>query len=122
MSTNDPLQALLQPQSLESTLFPATSRYHGVATATLEKGGEEVVYLKRRWVPAPEELDEIQQHTVAQGDRLDLLANHYLGDPELFWRLCDGNRALAPQELTETTGRKLRVTLPEGVPGAGQLR
>lgn len=118
--TNDPLQALLRPQSLEANLFPPTSRYHGIATTTLEKDGEEVVYLTRRWVPAPEDLDEIQRHSVQQGDRLDLLAYHYLGDPELFWRLCDANRALAPQELTEEAGRTLRITMPEGVPGIGK--
>ena len=41
----------------------------------------------------------------------------YLGDPEQFWRLCDANRALRPQELTDTIGKKLRITLPEGIPG-----
>ena len=42
----------------------------------------------------------------------------YLGDPEQFWRVCDANRAMRPDELTETIGRRLRITLPEGIPGA----
>jgi gamma-glutamyltranspeptidase/glutathione hydrolase len=42
----------------------------------------------------------------------------YLGDPEQFWRLCDANAAMHPEELTDAIGRTLRITLPEGIPGA----
>lgn len=59
-----------------------------------------------------------RRRTSPRGDRLDNLAAQYLGDPELFWRLCDANSALHPEELTERVGRRLRVTLPEGIPGA----
>ena len=38
-------------------------------------------------------------------------------DPEQFWRLCDANAAMRPDELTESVGRRLRITLPEGIPG-----
>ena len=56
--------------------------------------------------------------TVVAGDRLDNLAAHYIGDPEQFWRICDANNALRPHELTQRVGRRLRITLPEGIPGA----
>ena len=59
----------------------------------------------------------LQEHTVSQGDRLDNLAAQYLGDPEQFWRLCDANAAMHPEELTQDIGRPLRITLPEGIPG-----
>ncbi|MGH7229842.1 MAG: LysM domain-containing protein, partial [Nitrospiraceae bacterium] len=42
----------------------------------------------------------------------------YVGDPEQFWRLCDANAAMRPEELTGIIGRVLRITLPEGIPGA----
>jgi hypothetical protein len=114
----DPLQALLQAGALKTTLFPPTSRYHGIDTATLEAAdGKTTVYLRRRFVPPPERFALLQEHTVTQGDRLDNLAALYLGDPEQFWRLCDANGALRPDELTETVGRRLRITLPEGIPG-----
>jgi hypothetical protein len=35
----------------------------------------------------------------------------------LFWRICDANRAMRPGALTETIGSRLRITLPEGIPG-----
>ena len=37
--------------------------------------------------------------------------------PRQFWRVCDANAAMRPDELTETIGRRLRITLPEGIPG-----
>jgi hypothetical protein len=112
----DPLQALLRP--IPAPLFPPSSRYHTVATATLVgPDGRAVVYLRGRFAPPPDSLALVGEYAVAQGDRLDLLAARYLGDPELFWRLCDANAALRPDELTEEIGRVLRITLPEGVPG-----
>lgn len=116
---NDPLQQLLAPAALKATLYPIKSRYHGIDTATLQgPGGRTIAYLKRRVVPQPERLALLQEHTVIQGDRLDNIAARYVGDPEQFWRICDANRAIRPEELTETVGRKLRITLPEGIPGA----
>ncbi|GAP66340.1 hypothetical protein MBSD_n1647 [Mizugakiibacter sediminis] len=100
-------------------IFPPTSRYALTPTGTfLRADGTPVAYLKRRFVPAPEAFALLQWHTVLQGERLDNIAAQYLGDPEQFWRLCDANRALRPEELTETVGRRLRITLPEGIPGA----
>ena len=116
---NDPVQALFQARALKTTLFPPTSRYHGIDTATWTTAdGRTVVYLRRRFVPPPERFALLQEHTVSQGDRLDNLAAQYLGDPEQFWRLCDANAAMHPEELTDTVGRTLRITLPEGLPGA----
>ena len=98
--------------------FPPTSRYALTPTTTFVRAdGTMVTCLKRRFVPAPENLALLQWHQVVQGERLDNIAAKYLGDPEQFWRLCDANRALRPQELTETIGKKLRITLPEGIPG-----
>lgn len=115
----DPLQALLQAGALKATSFPATSRYHGIETAKMTtREGKTIAYLRRRFVPPPERFDLLQEHTVTQGERLDNLAAKYLGDPEQFWRIADANNAMRPEELIETIGRKLRITLPESVPGA----
>ncbi len=114
----DPLAAMLQAGSLKNTLFPGTSRYHGIETKTLEKtDGEKVIYLKRRFVPQPERFDLLQEHVVTEGERLDNITAHYLTDSEQFWQICDANRAMRPEEMTEKIGRRLRITLPEGIPG-----
>ncbi|MCK4791232.1 MAG: hypothetical protein KAV87_46295 [Desulfobacteraceae bacterium] len=100
-----------------SLLFPPTSRYHNIETATLETAdGKEIVYLKRRFVPGPDRFTMLQEHSVVEGDRLDNITALYLGDPLQFWRVCDANNAMYPPDLTAEIGRRLRITLPEGIP------
>ncbi|MCD4790093.1 MAG: LysM peptidoglycan-binding domain-containing protein [Bacteroidales bacterium] len=114
----DPLQSILQQQGLSATAFPLTSRYYGIETVTMEKeNGETIIFLSRRFVPQSDRFSLLQEHTVTQGDRLDNITNRYLGDPEQFWQLCDANNVLHPEELTESIGSKIRITLPEGIPG-----
>ena len=99
-------------------MFPMNSRYHETKKITLTTpDGDTIVYLQRRFVPDPDRLAEVQEHEVVEGDRLDNITAHYLEDPELFWRLADANGAMIPDELTETVGRRLRITLSEGIPG-----
>ncbi|HEY4677151.1 MAG TPA: LysM domain-containing protein [Candidatus Angelobacter sp.] len=99
-------------------MFAANSRYLNVTTVEYESPtGKKYVYLRRRFLPQPESFVLLQQHVVTGGERLDNVAAQFLGDPELFWRLCDANGAMQPEELTRTVGRRLRITLPEGIPG-----
>jgi len=98
--------------------FSPTSRYYGFETLKIRlPNGAKVVYLKRRFLPQPENFALLEEHTVTEGERLDNITAKHLGDPEQFWRVADANRALRPEELTETVGRRIRITLPEGIPG-----
>jgi hypothetical protein len=98
--------------------FPPTSRYFGIETATIEtRDRRTYIYLRRRFVPPPERFAPLAEHVVAQRDRLDNITARYLTDPEQFWRVCDANRAMRPDDLTTEIGRRLRITLPEGIPG-----
>jgi hypothetical protein len=115
---SDPMKSFLQSVSLETAPFDPTSRYHGLETASWRRpDGVEVRYVTRRFLPPPENLATLREHVVSGGDRLDNLAARYLGDPEQYWRLCDANRVLNPDELTQTVGARLRIALPEGIPG-----
>jgi hypothetical protein len=115
----NPNQPFPTPASLEANLFPDTSRYYGTKVQVLHRpDGRAIAYLARRMLPPEESLVEFRTHTVVEGDRLDLLANQHLGDELQFWRICDANSAMDPEELTATLGRQLRITLPEGVSGA----
>ncbi|SRR5216683_6213199 len=100
-------------------MFTPTSRYANIEIAEFDLGqGLTVNYLRRRFVPQPDRFVLLQEHVVVGGDRLDNIAARYLGDPEQFWRIADANGAMRPDELTETPGRRLRITLPEGIAGA----
>jgi hypothetical protein len=94
-------------------MFARGSRYeHVPEDVHVDPSGREIPYkLLRLLPPAPA---TVQTHLVVDGDRLDLLAHRYLGDPELFWRICDANGALRPEELTREVGRRLGI--PIGVP------
>jgi hypothetical protein len=111
IDTNQALQAVLLAGQSKVTAFPPTSRYYGIDTATVQiADGRTVIYLRRRFIPSPDKFALLQLHIVTQGERLDNIT------AEQFWRVCDANRAMRPEELTETVGREIRITLPEGIP------
>lgn len=116
----DPVQAFLQNNALTPPAFAATSRCYGIPTSRLiQADGRTVVYVQRRFLPAPENFAVLQVVAIAAGDRLDNLAARYLGDPLQSWRLCDANGAMQPEALVAEVGSTLVITLPEGVPGVG---
>ena len=115
---SDPIQNLLGQGAVKTNPFPPNSRYQSTRTGTwTSPTGRTIVYLRRRCVPSPARFATLQEHTVAQGDRLDNLSAQFIGDPELFWQLCDANGAMQPEDLTSVPGRAIRITLPEGMPG-----
>ena len=120
-----PLQALIQMGMVPTVTFPADSRYYATGTLTyVTPAGGTITYLARRIVPQPgaPNFATIATHSVRQGDRLDLIAAKYLGDPLIFWLICDANGAIEPAELVATLGRVLNITTPQGVPGAPNAR
>lgn len=97
-------------------MFAPGSRYQAlpVARHTVSRPDgtvHEVRYVLRRFLPRVEDHTTLVEHTVAAGERLDILAARYVGDPTQFWRLCDASGALRPQEL-EVVGRVVVVAMP----------
>jgi hypothetical protein len=114
------LESILLAGALDVRSFPANSRYHTIGTLELPlPDGDTAVYLKRRFVPAPETMTPIRVHRVVGGDRLDKLAAGFFGDPELFWQICDANRAMQPQDLTAVVGEEITIALSTGLAGGG---
>jgi hypothetical protein len=90
-------------------MFAPTSRYAQVATAIYtDRDGVQHPYVLLRRFPAA--APTRQQHKIAGGERLDLLAFRFFGDPEQFWRLCDANTELRPEDL-ELPGTSIRIPL-----------
>jgi len=116
-----PLLALMQLGVVPTVSFPTDSRYYASPTLTYTTpDGQMITYLARRIVPQPgsPNFATIATHTVLQGDRLDLIAAKYLGDPLMYWLICDANGAIDPEKLVETQGSVLNITTPQGIPGA----
>ncbi len=117
---NYPLQALIQMGVVPPVTFPTDSRYYGTTILQYAAaGGQSIPYLARRIVPQPGAANyaTIAQYSVRQGDRLDLITPTYLGDPLVFWIICDANGAIRPYDLVATPGKVLAITSPQGVPG-----
>jgi hypothetical protein len=115
---SDPTSGIFQ-NVVKLRPFPPASRYFEIETATwATRDGKPIVYIRRRFLPAADRFELLVEHSVVQGDRLDNVTANYLGDPEQFWRVCDANNAMQPDELTATIGGTIRITLPEGIPGA----
>jgi hypothetical protein len=96
--------------------YPRSSRYHDVEVGIHRlPDGTEVRYAKRRLLP-PLDVQETQEHVVGSGERPDLLAQQYFGDPSQWWRIADANPALDPRELTDQggVGRVIDIPAPGG--------
>jgi len=94
-----------------------SSRYYGDAIEThTMPDGKDVVYLQRRIIPQPDVYTALRDYVVVEGDRLDNLAAKFLGDPLLFWMICDANGATDPDELTAQVGQTIRIPIASAVP------
>jgi len=97
-------------------MITPTSRYAAVDTATLIENvdGEprSIRYFRRRFVPSTTGLVSLVKHPVKQGDRVDNVATLYLNDSLQFWRICDANNVLDPDELVQTAGKLINIVLP----------
>ncbi len=95
-------------------MFEFTSRYAGLETVWRETpDGRTIAYKRRRFLPPGQEMPLLVEITVSEGQRLDQITHQTLGDPEQYWRLCDANDAMHPEELVARAGEKLRVPIPQ---------
>jgi nucleoid-associated protein YgaU len=80
-------------------MFFKGSRYEKVDDEELtDSKGREIRYKKIRFIP---ETKPQKAHIVSQGERLDHIAYRHYRDPERFWRICDANDAMWPDDLLE---------------------
>lgn len=77
-------------------IFPG-SRYEKTGTTIIHRPDGTQVHVLRTPLPRPAFVRGY--HRRMDGQRLDLIANHFLNDPNGFWRLCDANNAMVPDAL-----------------------
>ena len=89
--------------------FPG-SRYASMPTDALTRPDGSTVRAVR--IPLPGPAVVLGYLRRGPGQRLDLIAAHYLTDATAFWRLCDANNEVVPDALAN---RDL-VGIPLGAP------
>jgi hypothetical protein len=87
-------------------VFDPKSRYVKYAETyhAIDRKGRQVLALTPAVVPPQREIGE---HLKKDHQRLDHLANFYLGDPCGFWRIAEINDALVPDALAERATVKI---------------
>ena len=94
-------------------MFDPSSRYHNVATARhIAADGTAHEYKRRRFLPLTPPATPPHPVVLQGHDRLDLLAARLLGNPLLFWRLCDANTAMDPFELAGSAQAGTTLLVP----------
>jgi hypothetical protein len=78
-------------------MFSPGSRYAGLAQYQLNLPGGITVSCTRLHLVEQRALQGF--HRRLQGQRLDLVAAHFLSDATTFWRLCDASGTAAPDAL-----------------------
>ncbi len=92
-------------------MFFKGSRYEKVPEGKVTGAdGREIRYKTTRFIL---DVVAVVGHRVLQHERLDHIAWQHFRDPERFWRICDANRALWPDDLLEE-GAILRIPPSEG--------
>jgi hypothetical protein len=95
-------------------MFTSTSRYANLETATYQTvDGRMIAYMRRRFIPVFQGT-VLLEHEIKQRDRPDTITAKHLGDPEQFWRICDANAVMKPEDLTAENGRRVIIPLPAG--------
>lgn len=93
-------------------MFFKGSRYEGVAELEATTPEGRVVRYKRLRIAT--EPPQERAYRTTQEERPDLLAWKAYRDPERFWRVCDANRVMWPDDLVEEPGKILRIPPSEG--------
>jgi hypothetical protein len=78
-------------------MFFSGSRYQKQATYSITRTDGTTVTAVR--LPLPSNPPLVGYYKRQQGQRLDLIANYYLGDATASWQICDGNNAIVPDAL-----------------------
>jgi hypothetical protein len=78
-------------------MISQNSRYAKMANYTVKKPDGTMVTATR--LPLPVLRPLLGFHRRHDGQRLDLIASHYLNDATAFWQLCDADNAMFPDSL-----------------------
>src|SRR5665213_3001041 len=118
---NNAIQSLVLAAAGNGGPANPNSRYYGATVESLLlPNGTMVQYLQRRIIPNAGIYTSLQNYTVFDGDRIDNLAAKYLGDPTLYWLICDANTSMDPDALAAQPGSSIQIPLGAGIPAGAR--
>lgn len=90
------------------SVFDGKSRYvkYSSVARAIDRRGRDVNWVLPAAIPQQRVLGD---HRRKQGQRLDRLSAHYLGDPAGFWRIAAVNDAATPDAIAEIPLVKIPV-------------
>ena len=92
-------------------MFFKGSRYGNVPEhEIIDTNGRRIRYKKVRYIGPARPL---RGHIISEGELLYHVAYTYYRDPERFWRVCDANIAMWPDDLAAQVGLKINIPAAE---------
>jgi len=93
-------------------MFFKGSRYAKVGTTESLLNGRAVRYKRLRLLDRPR---IVRRHALVEGRRrLDLVAWRHFRDAERYWRICDANLALWPDDLVAEPNESIGIPQAKG--------
>ena len=90
-------------------MFERDSRYYDIERAFHTcQDDSKIVHVRRRFIPKIKRDVTYPTITWCAGDRLDLIAERFLSNPEEFWRICDINYELNPRMYCKP-GKRINI-------------
>jgi hypothetical protein len=90
-------------------MFFKGSRYTTVKDHTItDSEGRKINYKGIRFIP---QTNGKLEYTVNEGERLDHVTFKIYKDSEQFWRICDANEVMIPDDLVKKPGNTIRIPL-----------
>ena len=87
-------------------MFFKGSRYADVEDREITVNGETIRYKRIRII---QDTSAHARHRVRSGERLDHIAHTFYMDSERFWRICDANCAMWPDDLVIEADRSIWI-------------
>ena len=93
--------------------YAPNSRYYSlIIRERTNADGVTEAFVARRIIPAMARYRALDRHRTDGDERIENLSADYLGDPELYWRICDANGDEDPGMATQPISRLITIPLP----------
>jgi hypothetical protein len=93
--------------------YTPNSRYYGLTVRKrTNAAGMSETFVARRIIPAMARYRALDRHRTDGDERIENLSADYLGDSELYWRICDANGDEDPGLSAQPIGRLITIPLP----------